>query len=77
MPTYNLRNRETGEEFVSEIMSMSEIEEYLKANPHIDRLCSAPFIGDPWRQGMKKPDNEFRDRLKHIKKTHGGNFNTF
>lgn len=76
MPSYNFRDKNTGEEFTKE-MTISEAEEYVAKNPHIDWLCGAPFIGDPWRQGIKKPDNEFRDRLKQIKKTHGGNINTF
>jgi hypothetical protein len=76
MPYYNFINRDTGEEW-SEMMTIAEAEQLEKDNPNIERLPAAPFIGDPWRQGLKKPDQDFRDRLKHIKKTHGGNFETW
>lgn len=52
-------------------MSISEREEYLKANPHVNQqIVSAPSLGDPVRLGLKKPDSGFRDRLKEIKKAH-------
>jgi len=33
---------------------------------------SFPYIGDSFRQGMKKPDRSFNDKLKEIKKAHYG-----
>ncbi len=70
MPTYSFKNLNTGEEWTT-IMSMSEREEYLKANPEIQQqLIAAPALGDSIRLGLKKPDNAFRDRLKEIKKAH-------
>ena len=70
MPNYTFLNTDTGECFTG-IMSMSEREEYLKSNPHIQQqIVSAPSLGDPIRLGLKKPDNGFRDRLKEIKKAH-------
>lgn len=70
MPNYTFLNTTTGETF-TEIMSISEREEYLKANPNIQQqIVSAPSLGDPIRLGLKKPDNGFRDRLKEIKKAH-------
>lgn len=70
MPSYTFKDLNTGDEFTT-VMSMTEREEYLKANPHIQQqLISAPSLGDSIRMGLKKPDNGFRDRLKEIKKAH-------
>ena len=67
MPTYAFRNEETGEEH-QEFMSISSLDEYLVANPHITQLVNgAPSIVSG-RGLNKKPDNGFRDLLKHIKK---------
>ena len=71
MPTYEFINKETGERS-SEFMSMSEVDEYVKNNPHLEWLCSLTAIGDSFRLGLHKPDGEFRDRLKEIKKKHAG-----
>lgn len=69
-PSYTFKDINTGEEFTT-IMSMSEREEYVKSNPHMQQVIhSAPALGDPIRLGLKKPDNGFRDRLKEIKKAH-------
>lgn len=78
MPTYNFRNKETGEEF-TEFMFMSEIDQYLKDNPHVvQELNSYAAIGDPVRMGMQKPDSGFRDVLKEIKrKNYGSRLNTW
>lgn len=43
MPTYEFLNTETGEEF-EVLMKISEREEYLKNNPHIHPLLSAPAL---------------------------------
>lgn len=70
MPTYTFVNTETGEQF-TEIMSMQEREEFLRANPAIQQqIVSAPSLGDPIRLGLRKPDDGFRDRLKEIKRAH-------
>lgn len=74
MPTYTFLNTETGEQ-ITEIMSISEREEFLRANPSFQQqIVSAPSLGDPIRLGLKKPDNGFRDRLKEIKKHHSKGF---
>ena len=70
MPSYTFKDLNTEEELTM-IMSMSEREEYVKSNPHMQQVIhSAPALGDPIRLGLKKPDNGFRDRLKEIKKAH-------
>jgi predicted nucleic acid-binding Zn ribbon protein len=43
MPTYQFLNTQTGEEF-EVLMKISEREEYLKNNPHIQTVLSAPAL---------------------------------
>jgi predicted nucleic acid-binding Zn ribbon protein len=43
MPTYQFLNTETDEEF-EVLMKISEREEYLKNNPHIQPVLSAPAL---------------------------------
>lgn len=71
MPTYTFLNTETNEEF-TDFMSISNMEEFLKNNPHITQVLSAPAIADPTRLGMRKPDSGFRDVLKKVKSAHRG-----
>ena len=69
MPEYLFHNKETNKEWL-EWMGISEADEFLSANPHIERLVyGAPTIG--YRTHVKmKPDDGFRDRLKEIQKKH-------
>ncbi len=43
MPTYEFLNTKTGEEF-EVLMKISEREEYLKNNPHIQTVLTAPAL---------------------------------
>jgi hypothetical protein len=66
MPTYKFKNNETGEEF-EDFMTISQLDVYLEENKHITQLVhGAPLIHSG--RGLQKPDNSFRDLLKHIKK---------
>ena len=66
MPTYKFLNNDTGEEH-EDFMSISALDEYLKTNPQITQLVNgAPALSSG--RGMGKPDQGFRDLLKHIKK---------
>lgn len=78
MPIYSMRNNETLEEFELNI-KYSELEEYLKINPHIQQIFTKfPGFGDPVRLGIKKPDEGFRDALREVKSHHKKNsINTF
>lgn len=68
---YEFINTET-EEVFQKHMRMSELDEYLAANPSIKRHYSAaPSLGDSARLGRIKPDANFRDMLKHISKRAG------
>lgn len=58
-------------------MSNTEREEYLKENPRIEQTLSKVTIVSGV-DGIRKPDNGFRDLLKEMKKTHKkGNFGQF
>lgn len=78
MPTYDFRNKETGE-VIEKIMKISEREEWLAANPQYETVISrAPSLGDSHRLGMKKPDAGFREVLAKVKEAHPlGNVNTY
>lgn len=68
MPTYNLRNNITNEEF-EQFMSMTELDEFLKLNPNIEQIpTKLNIVGGV--DGIRKPDDGFRDLLKEMKKTH-------
>ncbi len=65
MPTYNFIDTQSGVEF-SDFISISEMETFLKENPHIELMVSAPAIVSG--SGRAKPDESFRDILRNIKK---------
>ncbi len=72
MPTYEFLNSETGEEF-ERLMSISAREDYLKENPHIVPVISAPTIvsgvsTSNSRQG-KVPDG-FKEVLSKVAEAH-------
>ena len=64
-PTYGFHNIDTGEEYEL-FLTLSEREEYLKSNPNVTQMVSAPALHSG--RGMGKPDQGFTDLLKHIKK---------
>jgi hypothetical protein len=66
MPTYDFRNKETGEVF-EKIMKIAEKEQYLIDNPQIEQaITSAPAMGDSVRLGIRKSDNGFKEVLQKI-----------
>lgn len=67
MPTYSFLDRNTGLEF-TETMSISEREEYLKNNPHVDQIFTKLNIHSG--RGLQKPSDSFRDILRDIKRNH-------
>ena len=68
MPTYTYRDKETNEEHTV-FSSYSESQEYIKANPHLERVIGAPNIVSGVNANQKIP-NWYKDRLKEMKKTH-------
>ena len=72
MPTYNFRNKETGEEFES-FMKISEREEYLKSNPNLQPVVSAPALvsGVSTSTQNRVPDG-FKEVLSKVAEAHPG-----
>lgn len=74
MPIYQFRNTDTGEEFEA-LHRMSELDGYLKENPHIKNIIGAPPTVDGFRlnvgQKTAKVDEGFKDVLRKIKREHG------
>ena len=70
MPTYNFLNIETGEEFEA-FMKFSEREEYLKTNPQIQSVMTAPAIvsGVSTSKQNRVPDG-FKEVLSKISEAH-------
>ena len=67
MPNYQFLDTKTGEEY-TKFLHISDLDEYLEGNVHVNQIIGAPAIGDSVRQGLKKPDEGFRDVLREIKK---------
>ena len=70
MPTYNFLDTVTGEEFET-FMKISEREEYLKLNPHIQTIISAPMIvsGVSVSKANRVPDG-FKEVLSKVAEAH-------
>ena len=70
MPTYEFLNTETGEEF-EVLMKISEREEYLKNNPHIQPILSAPALvtGVSTSKQNRVPDG-FTEVLSKVAEAH-------
>jgi predicted RND superfamily exporter protein len=70
MPTYEFLNKETGEEF-EVLMKISEREEYLKNNPHIQPILTAPSIvsGVSTSNANRVPDG-FKEVLSKVAEKH-------
>ena len=76
MPSYDFRNKDTGEVF-GRFMKIAEKEQYLIDNPNIEQaLLSAPaFTGD---HVVIKKDTGFKEVLQKIhEKTPGSQLNNF
>lgn len=71
MPTYDYKNEETGE-VTEHRMSIADMEQFEKDNPHMKKIIGAPVIGDSVRLGVKKTPDSFNDILRTIKKTNAG-----
>lgn len=65
MPTYNFKNKDTGEEFQL-FLSMSELDTYLTENQNIEQIPTMPALISG--RSMQKPDQGFRDILSAVKR---------
>ena len=63
MPTYTFEDKETGEVF-DKLMKISEKEQYLKDNPNLKPVLTAPnFVGD---HIVKRMDGGMKETLQKI-----------
>lgn len=70
MPTYNFIDTETGEEFES-FMKISEREEFLKVNPHIQPVITAPnIVSGVVGVGSNRVPNGFKEVLSKVAEAH-------
>lgn len=67
MPFYNFLDSSTQEIQVI-MLRISELDSFKIKNPNLTIQLSAPGLGDPMNLGRVKPDIDFRDCLKEIKK---------
>lgn len=72
MPTYTIRNKNTGKIIMEMDMSISQIDDWEIANPNLEIAVGAPLIHSG--QGLKKPEQGFRDMLRTIKKGNSKGF---
>tara|TARA_Y100000114_G_scaffold96848_1_gene90134 strand:+ start:988 stop:1236 length:249 start_codon:yes stop_codon:yes gene_type:complete len=71
MPTYEFRNKETGE-ITEERMSFTVLDKYKEDNPHLEQYHSTyPGLVADAHVRDKRPDG-FKDVLKSIKKANPG-----
>ncbi len=68
MPTYSFIDTETGEEFDS-LMSISAREKFLKENPNIQPVVTAPAIVSGVSTSNKVPDG-FKEVLSKVAEAH-------
>lgn len=60
MPTYDFKNKETGEVH-EKFMKIADKEQYLLDHPELEQvLLYCPAFGDPIRLGVKKPPSDFQ-----------------
>lgn len=72
MPIYTFVNKDTSEEYTLS-MKISERDEYLEQNPHIEQLIvSAPAMLDAARLGITKVPSDFNNLMKKVKKANRG-----
>ena len=64
MPLYDFQDTETGEVFELQL-KLSEREEFLKANPNVKQLLSAPRIVSGV-DGLRKVDDGFKEVLSKV-----------
>jgi hypothetical protein len=72
MPTYRFYDTVTQEEY-DEFMSMAELDEYKKLNPHVQQVPVAVAIAGDHIMGVgPKVDNGFTENMQRIAESHPG-----
>ena len=70
----DFRNKKT-QEVIEKQMKIAERDQFLKDNPHLESIMSTPMIVSGV-DGLRKPDDSFRDILRNIDKKHPSKKNT-
>ena len=69
MPSYTFRDKKT-EETWTDLMTISEMEDYLKKNKNIGLVPAAPLIVGSVGQLDSKTDSGWKDQLSRIAERH-------
>ena len=72
MPFYEFEDLETGD-VTTQFLKISELSQFITANPHLKQLLCLPSFGDSVRLGIRKTDDGFQDALKEVKNHHWDN----
>ena len=72
MPLYDFKNKETDEVEVH-FVSISDVDQFLIDNPHLERMISAPNLISNTGTILSKTSSDWRDLQKRIKKNSGRN----
>lgn len=70
MPSYSFKNKKTGE-IITEIMKISEREDFIKNNPDLEQMLSIPKVSYRTNntQGLKVDDG-FREIQQKVAENH-------
>ena len=72
MPTYDFENTKTGE-VTTEFMSIAELDNFKKNNPHMKQLVSKiNIVSGVMGMGRMKTDGGWKDMLNRIGNAHPG-----
>ena len=74
MPTYDFKNKKTDKVYEKK-MTIAERDQFLKDNPDLESIMGRPMIVTGV-DGLRKPDDSFRDILRNIDKKHKSKQNT-
>ncbi len=68
MPTYDFRNKETGEIIENVVMSMHDLDKYKEEHPELERYFGnqAPKV----TYGLPKQSDGFKDVMSKIQSSH-------
>ena len=70
MPTYVLKNEETGDEF-EQICSYETLQKILEAEPNLKHIIKSPSMVTDTKSMMTRAGSEWEGHLKNIKKQSG------
>ena len=68
MPTYNFRNKKT-DEITTQLMSISEMQEFLEKNPDQEQLIGSPSIVSGRGTNLKVSEG-FKESISKVKETY-------